>query len=196
MDSLHGKVANWPTRNQDRLVANVIRAQLPSSMKAWLLTPRTDGVASPGLGKRPHPGSPLVISTLAILVLASIFDPAFAQSAAYQARCAVADTGAGRGKCPSNGFHDRLPVLTSLQPAVTPNVKAPARAWPMVLAVSGTRMAADRAAMLFPAVAAFSVSGAKARYAACARAYGVADATTSDDIASREDGRRPRRAVP
>ena len=39
-------------------------------------------------------------------------------------------------------------------------------------------------AMLFPAVTAFSVYGAKSRYAACARAYGVADATTSDDVAS------------
>jgi len=39
-------------------------------------------------------------------------------------------------------------------------------------------------AMLFPAVTAFSVSGAKSRYAVCARAYGIADARTSDDIAS------------
>jgi alcohol dehydrogenase class IV len=39
-------------------------------------------------------------------------------------------------------------------------------------------------AMLFPAVTAFSVSGAKTRYAACARAYGVADTTTGDDLAS------------
>ena len=39
-------------------------------------------------------------------------------------------------------------------------------------------------AMLFPAVTAFSVSGAKERYAECARAYGVADPSTSDDIAS------------
>jgi alcohol dehydrogenase class IV len=39
-------------------------------------------------------------------------------------------------------------------------------------------------AMLFPAVTAFSVSGAAARYAACARAYGVADTTTSDEVAS------------
>lgn len=40
-------------------------------------------------------------------------------------------------------------------------------------------------AMLFPAVTAFSVAGAPGRYADCARAYGVADATTSDQIAAR-----------
>lgn len=39
-------------------------------------------------------------------------------------------------------------------------------------------------AMLFPAVTAFSVSGAPGRYADCARAYGVADATTSDQAAA------------
>ena len=39
-------------------------------------------------------------------------------------------------------------------------------------------------AMLFPAVTAFSVSGAPGRYADCARAYGVADATTSDRAAA------------
>jgi len=39
-------------------------------------------------------------------------------------------------------------------------------------------------AMLFPAVTAFSVSGAVHRYAECARAYGVADPTTSDEIAA------------
>ena len=39
-------------------------------------------------------------------------------------------------------------------------------------------------AMLFPAVTAYSVSGAEARYAQCARAYGVADPSTSDDVAS------------
>ena len=39
-------------------------------------------------------------------------------------------------------------------------------------------------AMLFPAVTAFSVSGAMQRYAECARAYGVADPTTSDEIAA------------
>jgi len=39
-------------------------------------------------------------------------------------------------------------------------------------------------AMLFPAVTAFSVSGAVQRYAECARAYGVADPTTSDEIAA------------
>jgi alcohol dehydrogenase len=40
-------------------------------------------------------------------------------------------------------------------------------------------------AMLFPAVTAYSVSGAQARYARCARAYGVADPSTSDASASR-----------
>jgi alcohol dehydrogenase class IV len=40
-------------------------------------------------------------------------------------------------------------------------------------------------AMLFPAVTAYSVSGAEARYAQCARAYGVADPSSSDEIASR-----------
>jgi alcohol dehydrogenase class IV len=40
-------------------------------------------------------------------------------------------------------------------------------------------------AMLFPAVTAYSVSGAEARYAQCARAYGVADPSSSDDVASR-----------
>jgi len=40
-------------------------------------------------------------------------------------------------------------------------------------------------AMLFPAVTAFSVAGAPARYADCARAYGVADTTTSDQDAAR-----------
>ena len=40
-------------------------------------------------------------------------------------------------------------------------------------------------AMLFPAVTAFSVVGAPGRYADCARAYGVADAATSDQIAAR-----------
>jgi alcohol dehydrogenase class IV len=40
-------------------------------------------------------------------------------------------------------------------------------------------------AMLFPAVTAYSVSGAEARYAQCARAYGVADPSTSDEAASR-----------
>jgi alcohol dehydrogenase class IV len=40
-------------------------------------------------------------------------------------------------------------------------------------------------AMLFPAVTAYSVSGAEARYAQCARAYGVADPSTGDDVASR-----------
>ncbi|WP_310786518.1 iron-containing alcohol dehydrogenase [Mycobacterium sp. Z3061] len=39
-------------------------------------------------------------------------------------------------------------------------------------------------AMLFPVVTAFSVSGAPGRYADCARAYGVADATTSDRAAA------------
>jgi alcohol dehydrogenase len=39
-------------------------------------------------------------------------------------------------------------------------------------------------AMLFPAVTAYSVSGAEARYAQCARAYGVADPSTSDESAS------------
>lgn len=39
-------------------------------------------------------------------------------------------------------------------------------------------------AMLFPAVTAFSVAGAPGRYADCARAYGVADATTSDQAAA------------
>ncbi|WP_205872890.1 iron-containing alcohol dehydrogenase [Mycobacterium camsae] len=39
-------------------------------------------------------------------------------------------------------------------------------------------------AMLFPAVTAFSVSGAPGRYADCARAYGVADSSTSDQIAA------------
>jgi alcohol dehydrogenase class IV len=39
-------------------------------------------------------------------------------------------------------------------------------------------------AMLFPAVTAYSVSGAESRYAQCARAYGVADPTTSDHVAS------------
>jgi alcohol dehydrogenase class IV len=40
-------------------------------------------------------------------------------------------------------------------------------------------------AMLFPTVTAYSVSGAEARYAECARAYGVADPSFSDDVASR-----------
>jgi alcohol dehydrogenase len=40
-------------------------------------------------------------------------------------------------------------------------------------------------AMLFPAVTAYSVSGAEARYARCARAYGVAEPATSDATASR-----------
>ncbi|MDP7726224.1 iron-containing alcohol dehydrogenase [Mycobacterium sp. TY814] len=40
-------------------------------------------------------------------------------------------------------------------------------------------------AMLFPAVTAFSVAGATARYADCARVYGVADTTTSDQDAAR-----------
>ena len=40
-------------------------------------------------------------------------------------------------------------------------------------------------AMLFPAVTAFSVSGAKSRYAACARAYGVADDGGDEVIAKR-----------
>ncbi len=40
-------------------------------------------------------------------------------------------------------------------------------------------------AMLFPLVTAFSVAGAPGRYADCARAYGVADAATSDQIAAR-----------
>ncbi|MDP7702053.1 iron-containing alcohol dehydrogenase [Mycobacterium sp. TY815] len=40
-------------------------------------------------------------------------------------------------------------------------------------------------AMLFPAVTAFSVAGATARYADCARAYGVADTTMSDQDAAR-----------
>ena len=40
-------------------------------------------------------------------------------------------------------------------------------------------------AMLFPAVTAFSVSGAEARYAQCARAYGVADTGTDDHVAAR-----------
>ena len=39
-------------------------------------------------------------------------------------------------------------------------------------------------AMLFPAVTRFSVTGAQARYADCARAYGVADSTTGDDVAA------------
>jgi alcohol dehydrogenase class IV len=39
-------------------------------------------------------------------------------------------------------------------------------------------------AMLFPAVTEYSVSGAPSRYADCARAYGVADAGTTDVIAS------------
>lgn len=39
-------------------------------------------------------------------------------------------------------------------------------------------------AMLFPAVTAFSVAGAPGRYADCARAYGVADSTTNDQIAA------------
>lgn len=39
-------------------------------------------------------------------------------------------------------------------------------------------------AMLFPAVTAFSVAGAEARYADCARAYGVADAATNDRVAA------------
>lgn len=39
-------------------------------------------------------------------------------------------------------------------------------------------------AMLFPAVTAFSVAGAPGRYADCARAYGGADATTSDQAAA------------
>jgi alcohol dehydrogenase class IV len=41
-------------------------------------------------------------------------------------------------------------------------------------------------AMLFPAVTAYSVSGAQSRYADCARAYGVADASTPDAIASQK----------
>lgn len=40
-------------------------------------------------------------------------------------------------------------------------------------------------AMLFPAVTAYSVSGAEARYAQCARAYGVADTGTDDHVAAR-----------
>lgn len=40
-------------------------------------------------------------------------------------------------------------------------------------------------AMLFPAITAYSVAGAPGRYAECARAYGVADAVTSDEIAAR-----------
>ena len=40
-------------------------------------------------------------------------------------------------------------------------------------------------AMLFPAVTAYSVAGAKPRYADCARAYGVADTSTSDEVAAR-----------
>lgn len=39
-------------------------------------------------------------------------------------------------------------------------------------------------AMLFPAVTAFSVIGAQARYADCARAYGVADVSTGDEVAA------------
>jgi alcohol dehydrogenase class IV len=39
-------------------------------------------------------------------------------------------------------------------------------------------------AMLFPAVTEFSVAGAEARYAECARAYGVAEAHTSDPVAA------------
>ncbi|OBS01610.1 alcohol dehydrogenase [Mycobacterium gordonae] len=39
-------------------------------------------------------------------------------------------------------------------------------------------------AMLFPAVTAFSVAGAPGRYADCARAYGVADAATCDEVAA------------
>lgn len=39
-------------------------------------------------------------------------------------------------------------------------------------------------AMLFPAVTRFSVTGAEDRYAECARAYGVADAKTSDQVAA------------
>jgi alcohol dehydrogenase len=39
-------------------------------------------------------------------------------------------------------------------------------------------------AMLFPAVTEYSVLGAKERYADCARAYGVADRSTSDDVAA------------
>lgn len=39
-------------------------------------------------------------------------------------------------------------------------------------------------AMLFPAVTAFSVTGAQTRYADCARAYGVADASTNDQVAA------------
>jgi alcohol dehydrogenase class IV len=39
-------------------------------------------------------------------------------------------------------------------------------------------------AMLFPTVTAFSVSGAKERYADCARAYGLADPATSSEVAS------------
>jgi alcohol dehydrogenase class IV len=39
-------------------------------------------------------------------------------------------------------------------------------------------------AMLFPAVTAYSVSGATQRYAECARAYGVAGPTTSDEAAA------------
>lgn len=40
-------------------------------------------------------------------------------------------------------------------------------------------------AMLFPAVTAFSVAGAPGRYADCARAYGLADSITNDQIAAR-----------
>lgn len=39
-------------------------------------------------------------------------------------------------------------------------------------------------AMLFPAVTAFSMAGAPGRYADCARAYGVADAATCDEVAA------------
>lgn len=39
-------------------------------------------------------------------------------------------------------------------------------------------------AMLFPAVTAYSVSGAPSRYADCARAYGAADTKTTDEVAS------------
>lgn len=39
-------------------------------------------------------------------------------------------------------------------------------------------------AMLFPAVTAFSVAGGEHRYADCARAYGIADARTSDQSAA------------
>ena len=39
-------------------------------------------------------------------------------------------------------------------------------------------------AMLFPAVTRFSVSGGEHRYAECARAYGVADCKTSDEVAA------------